>query len=239
MEIVENLGNLAGLAKPGDIDRLGVDLCLVAERFVTVQDEISIEWTNSKRKSWILENIVGPTDQLLITLENSNSRIWAQYPITGEIDWLDQTDRAVSDTNQSGLKKIEGKLGFSRSKRSQRSQTNREKTVDALKDLRAWASKTIAKIEEPRKGELKQSTQLKFDLVFEFCCVYREHSNDNSLIAKSYDDRPPTPFVDFVRSAAEPVLGRRDLLIEQLKSAKSMLNNVEYFDASTGAIFSK
>lgn len=115
--------------------------------------------------------------------------------------------------------------------------SNREVIVDELRLLTTWASRKIQELRQGDRGYLKPLTELKYDLVLELCCVYQKYSPDKSLLAKDYSSKSPTPYVEFVRTAAAPILGNHDLLIDQIKEAKSRLPNVEKFDPDLGIFF--
>jgi hypothetical protein len=79
-KVLEELGAILKESKDNALDLLGVRLCGLAERYVTLAEEVELEKTQKWRATWIQNNFITPAKVLFDALDFKNERFSSKWP---------------------------------------------------------------------------------------------------------------------------------------------------------------
>jgi hypothetical protein len=203
-EVVVRIGDKIGLTSPDQLDRLGIALCYLAERYIVVQDGVALEKRDRDRANWIEKKLHRPAKHLKERLSPEYERMWSKWP-----DELFD-DRVL-------------KLGL---------------WSQALDELIAWASDRQSWLTARPRPRVKPMTDFKYALASDLLKLYVKFTGrpptrisqreikkvginiGERRLHKPKGSRIQSEAVDFIRTAAKPILwGREENLDDQLKVA--------------------
>jgi hypothetical protein len=222
------------MTDPKHLDKLRVMLCLVAESYaVFVKDasaDVGLDIQPSVRANWIDNKLIQPADLLIKALDRLNDRHFSEWP-GDEIEFLDK----FIDPPQwwVDLARTQGWQSVGPSLRELGPRTYRELWIAELNRLMAWAENKKAGFEGARTGK-KPRTHYREELVYDLLLVYVDVTDRKPTRAshgprdkgkREGRSRIQSVFAEFVRAAAEPVLGRYDNLDNQIQKAIQRYKN--------------
>jgi hypothetical protein len=229
--VISSIGSLVGINEHKDLDQLGVYLCLATSPYLMVMagasDDAGIGFTRRQRVEWIDRNLIEPARVLIDSLDHAYRRYLLDWP-AAESEWIDMPLPPPPSWNPS-LKRKGKRVHLSGPSLRELGHlgTHRRILLSELNQLLEWAEGKKETVGRREPGTRKPRTKLRDELVYDLLLVYVTLF-PNWRPTRASHDAPKEPerqsriqskFVEFVRKAAQPALGRYDNLDNQIQKA--------------------
>ena len=202
---------------------LGVDLGNLAQLFLEHRFSTNLDMRLGERAAWVKTNLVNPAQLLLDALNYRHEAIYRE-----EISMLEAIDDLPHRQRTSwGIDREEKLQANKDSNHEQNYEGLHSRLRSDLALLTKWAQEKSMRLGGNAGSRKKIKTIYKEELVFQLLWIYKKYVTKKEPTRKTDapDERQPTPrtinseFTEFVRRAAEPILGEPDKLDDQVKLA--------------------
>ena len=234
-EVIVGIAQHLNLKSDGTICALGVDLAQLAELYIDYENNMDMQATPTEKSKWIEKNLAAPARQLHDALSGDNYRNYVEAFPNHDLDYIDSAEsflaRVERKSNKDdrklklldGRKIVDGEYGPLR--------TRLQRDLEALID---WADEKTSRIKNAKSGKKWLRTQHKEELVYSLLRLYRKYApnrqpirSEHGVKPKNSNSRNNSHFSQFVRITAQPILGHKDNLDDQIKLAISHLKREE------------
>ena len=229
--VISLIGQKVGITDPKKLDKLGVYLCHTVAPYLMLMphgaDDAGIELKPRQRAKWIDQHLIKPAWILIKALDRANDQHLREWPHT-ELEWIDQPLPPPPSWRPSWEKRGKKVRRSGKSLRELGHLGNyRAIWLSELNRLVEWAEAKKATVSQREAGTRKSRTKLRGELAYDLLLLYVTLFPDRKPTRASYapfkrlaqESVIHNEFVDFVRAAARPVLGRFEKLDNQIQKA--------------------